>query len=54
MVRIDIATHRMFHNVFVCRKCKSKIRSEPNKIRNKEVKCRKCGSKEFRAKRIKK
>ena len=34
------ATHRLYHRVFVCRKCKSKIRADYAKIRDKKVKCR--------------
>ncbi|MBN1923374.1 MAG: hypothetical protein JW791_01265 [Nanoarchaeota archaeon] len=54
MVRIPEANKRLFSNIFVCKKCKTKVRSDSNRIRNKEVKCRKCNSKEFRAKNVKK
>jgi len=42
---------RLFHRIFVCRKCKSKIRTDYAKVRDKKVKCRKCGSKSLRPKR---
>jgi len=42
---------RIFHRVFVCRVCKSKIRADPAKVREGKVKCRKCGSKALRPKR---
>jgi ribosomal protein L40E len=54
MVRIAEAQHRLFENVFVCKKCKSKLRSDSNRVRNKQVKCRKCQGKALRAIRLKK
>ena len=42
---------RLFHRVFVCRKCKSKIRADYAKVKAGKVKCRKCGSKSLRPKR---
>jgi predicted Zn finger-like uncharacterized protein len=48
MAKIPEATNRLFKNIFVCKNCKSKIRSEPLKILGGKVKCRKCGKKEFR------
>jgi ribosomal protein L40E len=48
MVRFPEAEERMFKNVFVCRKCKSKVRSTTMKVINGEVKCRKCGYKVLR------
>lgn len=43
-------TDRMFKNVFVCMKCKAKIRANPRKVRAGKIKCRKCGSKDLRQK----
>ena len=43
--------NRLFVGVFVCRKCKSKIRGDARKVRLGKVKCRKCGSKALRPKR---
>jgi len=54
MVKIAEASHRMFHNVFVCKKCKSKIRTDRNRIQKGTVKCRKCGGKALRSKNAKK
>ncbi|MBL7147479.1 MAG: 50S ribosomal protein L40e [Nanoarchaeota archaeon] len=48
MVKFQEAQARLYHNIFVCRKCKSKIRSTPLKIIQKKAKCRKCGSKALR------
>lgn len=43
---------RLFKNIYVCRKCKSKIRvGNPAAIKNKKAKCRKCGYKELRPKK---
>ena len=44
------AMHRIYHRVFVCRKCKSKIRADYTKVREGKVKCRKCGSRALRPK----
>lgn len=48
MVKFQEAIARLYHNIYVCRKCKSKIRSTPGKIMQKKVSCRKCGGKAFR------
>jgi len=45
------AAARLFHRVFVCRVCKSKIRADPRQIRLGKVKCRKCGSRALRPKK---
>ena len=39
------AEARLFKNVFVCRKCKSKVRAPMIKVLAKKVSCRRCGSK---------
>ncbi len=44
------AEERLFKNVFICVKCKSKIRADPLKVRQGKVKCRKCKSKALRPK----
>lgn len=49
MVKFPEATARIITNIFVCRKCKSKIRTQPLRITLGKVKCRKCGSKALRA-----
>ena len=46
--KIPEAQNRLFENVFVCKKCQSKIRTEPLKVLTGKVKCRKCGGKAFR------
>lgn len=42
--------NRMFKNMFICMKCNAKIRAAPDKVKNKRIKCRKCGSKQLRLK----
>jgi ribosomal protein L40E len=48
MAKIPEAQKRLFKNVFVCKKCKSKIRTEPLKVLEGKVKCRKCSARSFR------
>jgi len=48
MAKIQEASNRLFKNVFVCKKCRAKIRAEPQKILKGKVKCRKCGKNSFR------
>jgi len=48
MAKIPETQARLFKNIFVCKKCKSKLRSNMNKILQKKVKCRKCQGKAFR------
>lgn len=51
MVKFKEAEERMFKNVFVCKKCGTKIRAKPVKVKLNEVRCRRCGYKYLRAKR---
>lgn len=46
--KIPEAEARMFKNVFVCRECKTKIRSTSMRVLSGKVKCRKCNSKHLR------
>jgi len=48
MVKFPEAINRILKNVFVCRRCKTKMKSTPLKILQKEIICRNCGSKAFR------
>jgi DNA-directed RNA polymerase subunit RPC12/RpoP len=45
------AMQRLFFRVYVCRKCKRKLRADPAKVRAGKVKCRYCGSRALRPKR---
>ena len=48
MARIPEAQNRLFKNVFVCKRCQTKIRADPQKILKGKIKCRKCAGKAFR------
>lgn len=48
MSKFPEAQRRLFAGVFVCKKCKAKIRSNINKILQLKVQCRSCGGKIFR------
>ncbi len=39
---------RLFHNMFVCKNCKAKLRADSRKILDRKVRCRKCLGKDFR------
>ena len=54
MAKFAEATARMFHNVFICKRCKSKVKADVRKILLKKISCRKCGGKSFRAIKSKK
>lgn len=54
MVKFAEATARLFRGVFVCRKCKTKIRANVNKVIKGEVACKKCGRRSFRPIKAKK
>lgn len=42
---------RKFDRIFICRRCKSRIRADPDKVRLGLVRCRKCGSRYLRPKK---
>lgn len=48
MAKIPEAQNRLFKNVFVCKKCHTKIRANPEKILKGKVRCRKCKKGSFR------
>ncbi len=48
MAKFPEAEARMFKNMFVCRRCKSKIRAPNIKVIQKKISCRKCKNKELR------
>ncbi|MBS3156779.1 50S ribosomal protein L40e [Candidatus Woesearchaeota archaeon] len=54
MAKFPEASARLFHNVFVCKRCKTKRKADIRKILDKQILCRKCGSKAFRAIKSKK
>ncbi|MBN1544789.1 50S ribosomal protein L40e [Candidatus Woesearchaeota archaeon] len=53
MAKFDEAAARKFRNIFVCRRCKSKIRAPNLKVLAGFISCRKCGSKQLKPKRKK-
>lgn len=53
MAKFEEANKRLFQNIFVCRKCKSKIRANNMSVIQGKVSCRKCGAKTLRTKRKK-
>ena len=42
--KIEAAYARLFHGMFVCRRCGSKIKALPRKVSEGKVRCRKCKS----------
>ena len=53
MAKFEEAHARLFNNIFICKKCKSKIRAPTLKVLAGKVSCRKCSSKALRIKRKK-
>ena len=53
MVKFPEAQARKIQNVFVCKKCKSKIRASSLKVSQDKVSCRKCKAKKLRPRRKK-
>jgi len=48
MVKFPEAAARLFHNKFVCKKCKSVIKAPNLAVLQGKVSCRKCGSSALR------
>ncbi|MBS3146574.1 50S ribosomal protein L40e [Candidatus Woesearchaeota archaeon] len=48
MVKFPEAMVRMYQNVFVCRKCKTKQRASIQKVLKKQIMCKKCGCRALR------
>ncbi|MBS3071499.1 hypothetical protein J4408_00755 [Candidatus Pacearchaeota archaeon] len=46
--KIPVAQRRMFANVFVCKDCSHKTRTQAVRILAGKVRCRKCGGRAFR------
>ena len=53
MAKFPEADARMFHNMFICRLCKSKIKGSNLKVLAHKIKCRKCNCKSLRPKKKK-
>lgn len=48
MAKLPAAQARIFKNIFICKNCKAKIRSDPLKILQGKIRCRKCKDNCFR------
>lgn len=48
MVKFPEAQQRLFTHVYVCRNCKTKMKSTPVKINLKKLVCKTCGKRNFR------
>lgn len=48
MAKFDATIGRLYRRVFVCKKCKGKIRTDMSRIAAGAVKCRTCQGKAFR------
>lgn len=48
MVKFPEAKARRFKNVFVCRRCKTRMKSTPQKVNAKLLVCRGCSGRAFR------
>ena len=48
MAKFPEAEARLFSRMFVCKKCKSKLRAPVLKVTEGKVVCRKCGSRALR------
>ena len=53
MAKVAAAQSRLFKNIFVCKKCGSKIKADARKIILGKIRCRKCAGKAFRPKKKK-
>jgi len=53
VVKFPEGQARKYRNIFVCKKCSTKIRASSMKIIQGKVKCRRCSRKKFRAVRKK-
>lgn len=53
MVKFPEAEARLFKNIFVCRRCKSKIRTTNLRVLAGKSSCRKCGGKALKPMRKK-
>ena len=48
MAKFPEAINRLFKNVFVCKRCKAKIKAPVLKVMARKIKCRRCDGKNFR------
>ncbi|HIG95972.1 TPA: 50S ribosomal protein L40e [Candidatus Woesearchaeota archaeon] len=48
MAKFPEANARLFKNIFVCKQCKAKLRSQNARVSEGKVKCRNCKSEALR------
>ncbi len=48
MAKLPAAQARLFKNIFICKECKSRIRTQPLRVIAGTVRCRKCRSNALR------
>lgn len=48
MVKNEAATKRLFDKIFICKNCKTKVKTTMSKILQGKISCKRCGSKAFR------
>ncbi|MGB9675296.1 MAG: 50S ribosomal protein L40e [Candidatus Nanoarchaeia archaeon] len=48
--KIPEAIRRLFQNVWICRRCKKKIRADILKVKSGKIICPRCGQQDFRPK----
>jgi ribosomal protein L40E len=53
MAKFPEADARLYKNIFVCKRCKSKLRAHNMKVLAGKIKCRSCNSKALRTVRKK-
>lgn len=53
MAKFPEAEARILKNKYVCKRCKSVIRSDALKVNKQEVSCKRCSSRSLRVKRKK-
>ncbi|MGE0793028.1 MAG: 50S ribosomal protein L40e [Candidatus Woesearchaeota archaeon] len=53
MAKFPEANARLFKNIFICKKCKSRIRAPQMKVLQGKISCRKCASRALRVVRMK-
>lgn len=54
MAKFPEATTRLYYRVYICKRCKTKMKSDPQRVVKKKLTCRGCGGHSFRAVRVKK
>lgn len=48
MAKIPEAQNRLFKNIFVCKRCASKLRTDSLRVLEGKARCRKCSGRSFR------